>query len=187
MRVGPLIEDFIDAYIGPAALKEEALADGPHEPKALRDEALALLEDVTLEGLEDDRVRWLIGQLRGIECVTARLAGKDIAWSDQVERCFGISTRHVDEELFRASHKRLDEVLPGTGDLSSRYNAWIDAAVVPEETLPRAIEALNAELRRRAAEIVELPPGERVEYETVTGSRGRPSTSTAGTWPASCR
>jgi hypothetical protein len=169
LRVGAHVEDFVDAYFGPAALKEEALAEGPHDPHSLRDEALALLEDVPGEGLEDDRVRWLLGQLRGLECVTARLAGEDIAWTDEVERCFGIRPLQVDEELFRASHKKLDEVLPGSGDVSSRYNAWIDAANVPTETLPRAIEAFNALLRRRAAEIVELPPEERVDFETVSG------------------
>jgi hypothetical protein len=169
LRVGAHVEDFVDAYIGPASLRDAALADGPHDPEALRDEALALLEDATREGLEDDRVAWLIGQLRGIECVAARLAGDDITWSDQVERCFGIRPGHVDEELFRASHERLDEVLPGAGDLSSRYNAWLDSVIVPNQTLPRVLEALSMELRRRTGEIVELPAGERVDYETVTG------------------
>jgi hypothetical protein len=169
LRVGAHVGDFVDAYIGPASLRDAALADGPHDPEALRDEALALLEDATREGLEDDRVEWLIGQLRGIECVAARLAGDDITWSDQVERCFGIRPGHVDEELFRASHERLDEVLPGAGDLSSRYNAWLDSVIVPNQTLPRVLEALSMELRRRTGEIVELPAGERVDYETVTG------------------
>jgi hypothetical protein len=169
LRVGAHVEDFVDAYIGPASLRDAALADGPHDPEALRDEALALLEDATREGLEDDRVEWLIGQLRGIECVAARLAGDDITWSDQVERCFGIRPRHVDEELFRASHERLDEVLRGAGDLRSRYNAWLDSVIVPNQTLPRVLEALSMELRRRTDEIVELPAGERVDYETVTG------------------
>jgi hypothetical protein len=92
---------------------------------------------------------------------------RDIPWSDQVERCFGIRPQHVDEELFRASHRELDAVLPGAGDLSSRYNAWIDAAEVPRPALLRTIEVLSAELRRRAAGLVELPAGERVDYETV--------------------
>lgn len=169
LRVGVHDEDFVDAYIGPAALKEEALADGPHDLHALRDEALALLDDTPRADLESDRVEWLLGQLRGVECVTARLAGEDIAWSDQVERCFGIRPQHVDEALFRASQERLDEALPGAGELSSRYHAWIDATVVPIETLPRAIGALNAALRRGTDRLVELPPGERVHYETVTG------------------
>jgi hypothetical protein len=169
LQVGAHIEDFVDAYIGPAALREEALADGPHDPHRLRDEAVALLEDVPREDLEDDRVRWLLGQLRGLECVTARLAGEDIAWADEVERCLGIRPQHVDEEVFRAGHARLDEVLPGGGDLSSRYNAWLAAANVPAEKLHRAIHDLSGALRRRTAEIVQLPPDERVDYETVTG------------------
>ncbi len=169
LRVGALDEDFVDAYIGPAALMEEALADGPHDPRRLRDEALALIEDVPGEGLEDDRVAWLLGQLRGIECMTARLAGEDLPWTEQVERCFGIRPQHVDEDLFRASHEELDAALPGSGDLSSRYQAWIEAAEVPREDLPRVVEVLSAELRRRSAGIVELPPGERVDYEPVTG------------------
>ena len=101
--------------------------------------------------------------------VAVGLAGDDITWSDRVERCFGIRPRHVDEELFRASHEQLDDILPGAGDLSSRYNAWLDSVVVPNETLPRVVEALSTELRRRTGEIVELPAGERVDYETVTG------------------
>lgn len=169
LRVGAHIEDFVDAYFGPAALQEEALAEGPHDPHSLRYEALALWDDAPRQGLEDDRVRWLLGQLRALECVTARLAGEDIAWAEEVERCFGIRPLHVDEELFRASHKNLDEVLPGSGDVSTRYNAWIDAANVPREMLPRAIEAVSAALRRRTVEIVDLPPEERVHYETVVG------------------
>lgn len=168
-QVDAHIEDFVDAYFGPAALKDDALAGGPRDPQGLRDEALALLEDVPGEDLEEDRVRWMLGQLRGLECVTARLAGEDIAWTDEVERCFGIRPRHVDEEQFRASHENLDQALPGSGDVSSRYNAWMDAATVPGEKIARAIETLSAALRRRAAAIVELPPEERVDYETITG------------------
>jgi hypothetical protein len=167
--VGEHVEDFVDAYFGPAALKQEVLAGAPHDPHSLRDEALALSEDAPGEGLEDDRVQWLLGQLRGIECVTARLAGEDITWADEVERCFRIRPLQVDEEFVRASHERLDDVLPGSSDLSSRYNAWLDAANVPRETLPHAIDILSGELRRRAAGIVDLPPDERVDYETVRG------------------
>jgi hypothetical protein len=76
---------------------------------------------------------------------------------------------HVDEETFRASHKKLDDLLPGSGDVSTRYNSWLDAASVPKETISRAIDAFTAALRRRTAEIVELPSAERVEFETVRG------------------
>jgi hypothetical protein len=167
--VGAHVEDLVDAYFGPDVLRERALEGAPHDPQALRDEALALLEETPGSGLEDDRVRWLLGQLRGLECVTARLAGEEIAWSDEVERCFGVRPVHVDEDVFRASHGRLDAALPGSGDLRTRYNAWLDATNVPNEAIPRVLEVLHRELRRRAAGIVELPPGEHLDYETLRG------------------
>jgi hypothetical protein len=169
LRVGAHVEDFVDAYIGPPALEQQIAAEEPHDPPRLRDEALALLEELPDEDLEEDRVRWLRAQLRAIECVTAGLAGEEIGWSDEAERCFGIRPHHVDEDVFRAGHDKLNEALPGSGDLSSRYNAWIDAAEVPRETVPRAIEALSAELRRRTHELVDLPSGEGVDYKSVTG------------------
>jgi hypothetical protein len=163
------IEDFVDAYFGPPTWRREVLAEGPRDPGALHDDALALLEDVPREGLEDDRVEWLLGQVRGLECVTARLAGEEVAWSDEVERCLGFRPQHVDEQSFRESHRKLDAALPGTGGLAGRYNAWLDAAVVPADRVLQALERLSASFRRRTERIVEPPPGERVGYETVTG------------------
>lgn len=169
LEVGAHLEDFVDAFIGPAALKQEVSDAGPVDPAILRDEALALLDETPAADLEDDRVRWLTGQLRAVECVAARLAGEDVSWSDEVERCFGIRPQHVDEKVFRASHARLDEVLPGNGALSPRYNAWRDASNIPHDALGPAIDVMGAELRRRAGELVDLPSGERVEWETVSG------------------
>ena len=167
LQVGEHVEGFVDAYIGPDDLRATALAVGTLDPQELRDEALALLDEVEGGDLEDDRKRWFQGQLHGIECVTARLAGEDVSWSDEVERCFGVRPVHVDEDVFRASHKKLDKALPGNGNLNKRYNAWLDASQVPRETLPRAIDVLSTELRRRAGGLVELPTGESVDYETI--------------------
>lgn len=36
--LGTHVEDFVDAYIGSATLREKALADGAADPRALRDE-----------------------------------------------------------------------------------------------------------------------------------------------------
>ena len=169
LRVGELVEDFVDAYVGPRVLRDEALADGPHDPASLRDEARTLLEAAPRADLEDDRVRWLRGQVRGLECVTARLAGEAVTWSDQVEQCFGMRPQHVDEQEFRSSHRRLDAVLPGSGDLARRYNAWLEGAEIPRESTLRAIGLLTPALRRRTAAVVDLPVGEHADFEPVTG------------------
>ena len=167
LQVGEHIEGFVDAYIGPSSLQDQATSEGRRDPKRLHDETLALLDELDDVDLEGDRKRWLLGQLRGVECVTALLAGEEIAWSDEVERCFGIRPSYVGEDAFRASHEKLDDALPGNGDLNARYNAWLDASQVPRETLPAAIDVLSAELRRRAGEVVSLPAGESVDYEAI--------------------
>jgi hypothetical protein len=168
LRVGQHLEDFVDSYIGPDALKQEIASEDQVDPQKLHDEAAVLLDALPDEDLEADRAEWLLGQLRALECVTARLAGEEISWSDEVERCFGIRPAHVDESLLRESQKKLDEVLPGNGDLSARYNGWLEATSVPQESLSRAIETIAPELRRRTGHFVELPSGEGVEWETVT-------------------
>jgi hypothetical protein len=161
------VDGFVDAYFGPAELRERIGAEERVPPPALRDAAAALLQELPHADLEPDRIGWLTGQLRGVECVASRLAGEEIAWSDEVERCFGVRPRHVDEETFRASHRALDEALPGGGDLRSRYNAWVDAGNLPAEARPRVLERLTGAFRRRTARILELPGGEGVEYEMV--------------------
>ena len=169
LRLDAHVDGFVDAYFGPAELRTRIGAEEPVDPPILRDEAAALLEGLPNADLEPDRIRWLTGQLRGIECVASRLAGDEIAWSDEVERCFGIRPRHVDEEAFRVSHRALDEVLPAGGDLRSRYNAWLDSGNLPADARPRVIESLTDALRHRTTRIVELPSSETIEYETVRG------------------
>jgi hypothetical protein len=169
LRMDAHIEGFVDAYVGPPEVKERIASEEPRDPRSLRDDAFKLLDEVLEAGLERDRVRWLSGQLRGIACAAERLAGEDIAWSDEVERCFGIRPRHVEEDVLRTSHRALDDVLPGAGDLRARYNAWIDSLVVPREHLLRTIDSLSSELRRRTSAIVDLPPSEEVGFETVEG------------------
>ncbi len=169
LQVDAHIEDFVDAYVGPAAIREAAAAEGPVDPHRLHDETLALLEDTPGTDLAEDRVAWLLAQLRGLECVTARLGGEEVSWSEEVERCLGIRPEPTDEAEFRESHARLDAALPGSGDLAGRYQAWLNETNVPREMTHRALQALGSALRRRTARIVALPDGEGVDYETVAG------------------
>ena len=90
LRVGRHVEDFIDAYIGPAEWERSVGAEEPVDPSALRDEAQLLLDGLDGADLEEDRRRWLQGQLVGLECVTARMSGEEIAWTDEFTNLLGI-------------------------------------------------------------------------------------------------
>ena len=168
LRVGRHVDGFVDAYIGPPEWKAFADAEEPIDPKGLHDEALLLRDGLEIADLEPDRRRWLRGQLDAIECVTARLAGDDIGWADEVERCLGARPSRIETSIFEDVHRRLNEALPGTGGLRERYVAWDERNVVPREQIAPALERLKEVLGPRAHALAPLPADEFVTYELVS-------------------
>jgi hypothetical protein len=74
----------------------------------------------------------------------------------------------VPEDELSEAHKRIDEVLPGSGPLAERYVAWREQQVVPVDVLGRAVDSLAEDFRDRTDKAFGLPEGERVEFELVT-------------------
>jgi hypothetical protein len=169
LRVEPHIDGFVDAYFGPPGWKEEIAAEAPADPAELRDEAAALLVELDGAGLEEDRVRWLRGQLEALECATARLAGAEMAWADEVERSFGVRPRRTDTAAFVEAHARLDAALPGPGSVRDRFLAWEKGNAVPRDVLVPALERLKDALGPRAHALASMPAEESVAYELVSG------------------
>ncbi len=168
LRVDRHVDGFVDAYVGPSEWREVAAAEEPVDPARLRDEAAALLDALDGADLEDDRRRWLRGQLEGVECVASRLAGAELRWSDEVERCLGVRPRRTDTSVFEAAHGRLDEVLPGAGTIAARHQRWESENAVPREKLVPALERLKGVLVPAARALAPLPEDESVTYELVS-------------------
>jgi hypothetical protein len=169
LRVDRHVEDFVDAYVGPTEWQRSVASEDPVDPARLRDEANLLVDAIDAADLEPDRRRWLRGQLVAIACITGRLAGEVFAWADEVERCLGVPPTRTDDDVIASVHRRLDETLPGSGDLRERYNAWDVRNAVPRERLVAALERLNDVLRPRAQELAAMPREESVAYELVSG------------------
>lgn len=167
LRLGRHVDGYVDAYYGPERLSEQADAEDPVPPAELAAEAATLRAEAA--SIEDPaRRRWLDAQLLGAETAARRLAGEEIDYVDEVERCFGIRPERTPEERFEAAHEQLDAALPGGGELSDRYQAWLETQVVPAELVRPAIDVLRTELRERTRTLVDLPEGEDVESELVS-------------------
>lgn len=156
LRLGKHIDGFVDAYYGPAGLAEQADAA---DPAQLARDAAALREQAGSE--------FLRAQLLGCETTARRLAGEPIGWAEEVEKCYGVTPVHTDESQFERAHARLDEALPGNGDLGARYRAWTETQAVPGDKLLAVTRAFEERLRTRSAELVGLPDGESTELEAV--------------------
>jgi hypothetical protein len=169
LRVGRHIDGLIDAYIGPAEWQQPIAAEEPVDPRRLRNEAQLLLEGLGDADLQEDRRRWLRGQLEALECATARLSGEEIPWTDEVERCLGVRPTRTGTRVFEDVHRRLDEALPGSGTVRQRFIGWDESSAVPREKLVPALERLKEVLGPQAHALAPMPPEESVTYELVSG------------------
>ncbi len=182
LRLGRHIDGMVDAYYGPPALRARVDAAPPPPPAQLVDDVRLLLSRVDADapldpetgagggdGSASARRHWLRAQLVGLLTTARKLAGEEIGYADEVEACYGVRPGRVDEEVLLAAHRRLDEVLPGSGPLGERLVAWREAHAVPVEKLRPAIDSLAEDLRHRTRTLFGLPPGEHVEFELVTG------------------
>jgi hypothetical protein len=173
LRLGLQLDEhvggIVDSYFGPAELAAEVKAAPPVDPPELVAEAESLLDE-----LEDG---WLYDQVLGVRTFAGVLAGEQIAYADEVERCYGVRPQFTDEAVFAAAHEELDALLPGEGPLARRFEDWGKATQVPDDQVEPTVAALIETGRAWTAERVALPEGEEVVLEAV---RDKP-------WLAYCR
>jgi len=182
LRLGRHIDGMVDAYYGPAARSAAVEQEPVHPPEQLVAEARALLATIDAgepldpaasgpgpeDGSAPARRHWLRAQVVGLLTTARKVAGESIGYADEVESCYGVRPTRVDEEVLLEAHRRLDEVLPGSGDLAERLVAWRESHAVPVDSLRPAIDSLAEDLRHRTRTLFGLPDGERVEFELVS-------------------
>src|SRR5262245_15655572 len=160
LRLGRHVDGLVDAYYGPPELKLEVDSEPLRDPALLVGDAESILEAT------DDH--WLAAQLFGLETVARKLAGEEIPYLDEVERCYGIRPELMPETTFEQAHADLDRALPGAGSVAERYQAWREDNPVPRELLGGALESIAQDLREHARDLFELPDGEDAELDFVT-------------------
>jgi hypothetical protein len=169
LRLDRHIPGYVDAYTGPSALRDAIAAEKVREPAGLLDDAGELAQELGELGYPATRQQFLEKQLRAMEALVRKLQGEDLSYRQEVGLFFDITPPKVAEETFLAAHAELDKLLPGEGPLVERLTAYRDQFIVPKETARKLIHAALPELRRRTQALVELPPGEQVEIDLVSG------------------
>jgi hypothetical protein len=169
LALGRHIDGLVDAYYGPPELAARVAAEPIRPPAELEGRARRLLADlIAAAELDAPRRHFLAAQVEGLRTTAAKLAGQPIGYVDEVEACYGVRPQMAPEDSFAAAHRRLDEVLPGSGPLAERYVAWREAQAVPPDKLRPAIDSLAEDLRARTAALWGLPEDEHVDFDLVT-------------------
>lgn len=175
LALGRHVDGLVDSYYGPADVAARVTAEPLRPPVRLADEGRRLLADldagVPLDdagGEDPGRRAWLRAQVLGLFTTARVLAGDDIAYEDEVERCYGVRPRPIPEDVIESAHRRLAEALPGDGALADRLIAWRESHAVAPDVLPSAISSLAEDFRQRTVQLFGLPDGEHIEFQLVT-------------------
>lgn len=161
--------NFVDAYYGPEALREEALR--AEWPLAEIDKRAAVLE-VDLRrlpaidaGVADAelltlRRTYVARQLNALRARIRMLQGQRFPFDEESRELYDAVAPRNDEASFQATLDAIAAKVGGAGDLPARYAAFKQAFVVPPDRLDAVFTAAIAECRRRTLAHVTLPPGE---------------------------
>jgi hypothetical protein len=163
--------DYVDAYYGPPEWRTAAQAE-KRPLDAIRSDAERLLARLKqLPKAKDEAValrhEYLTRQLEALVTRVDMLAGTKLSFEAESRALYNAVAPVTPEEQFMQVQARLATLLPGSGGLADRYEAYRKRFVIPPERLASVFDAAIAECRRRTLPHVDLPAGETFTVEYV--------------------
>ena len=173
LRLGLHDADYVDAYHGPAAWRQEVERDQTDLAGILA-QAQKLLNDLAATAVPGDpmlalRHNYLSKQLKSLAARASFLNGEKMSFDEECARLYDAVPPTYDAAHFQNLIAELDGLLPGEGGVQERLEHYRDGFVITKEKLGAVFDAAIAEGRRRTALHIPLPETENFVVEYVTG------------------
>jgi hypothetical protein len=169
LALGRHDQNFVDAYYGPPAFRDEVdreqwtLAD-INKRAAVLEVDLRRLPAVADQApdAEMSRLRraYLARQLNALRARILMLEGRRFPFDEESRELYDAVAPRNDEASFQTAIDAIGERIGGTGDLAARYATFKQAFVIPPDKLDVVFQAAIGECRRRTEANIALPTGE---------------------------
>jgi len=175
LEIGEKEEGYIDAYYGPPELQARAKAEAANlSPADLAKRVQALQGRVTAlpadgDSLDARRVRFLAAQLTAAATRLRMMQGEKLSFADEAKGLFGVVPDIKPIESYDPVLAKIETLVPGTGPLPERMEAFQNRFNIPTDRLKPVFDAAIAECKRRTLEHIALPKNESFQLEFVTG------------------
>lgn len=173
LAIGQYDNSFVDAYYGPDSLQPKTTKAAVFPKDSLLASVDQLLTDMKtfIAGEKNDtlinRAKWMSAQLvaygRRIKIFSGEYASFDVESKD----LFGVVAPIHPESYFKALVTKLDSVLPGKGDIPTRFQALANRFIIPKNKLDTVFKTAIAECRKRTLAHYPLPANEDFKLEYV--------------------
>ena len=167
LRFDRIEEGYVDSYTGDPSLRATVAAEPPPEPAELARRAGRLIDELP-GSLDAQRADYIAAHLRALACAGRKFAGEDVGFVQEVHDYFDVDIVKGDPDQYREAHRKLDEVLGGSGSLADRMQTYRSGEEIPPERLEECIHAFSSALRDRVRADFPLPDVETIVYEIVT-------------------
>ncbi len=166
-------DNHVDAWFGPQELEQAAEAKrlslaSIHDRAGVMAELLYNWPATDGESGEAMRAANLLGRLRALMTRIDINQGLLSSFDEESRRLFGATAPDYDAAHFVELLENIDDLLPGSGDLSERVNEFQGRFIIPADRIADVFDAAIAECRRRTLEHIELPENESFRLEYVT-------------------
>ncbi len=172
LALGQHDADYVDAYYGPAEWRAEVEAEAP-SLDVIRSRGEELLDSLVAMPSPDDELdqlhlSYLRTQVSSLIARTRMLSGERLSFDEESQALYDAVAPTNSEEYFQEIIAGLETLLPGTGSVAERYNAFRANFVIPTEKLDTVFRAAINACRERTERFLELPEGENFVVEYVT-------------------
>ena len=178
LEIGLYRPEYVDAYYGPKNWKPDKSTRQDIDStliSSLNNKAddllngLDELSEYNATELETLRYRFLYKQLLSIKGMIAIISGAEFTFEKEAQILYDANSPRYDKEHTAAILKKLDDILPGKGNLGGRYNRFINQFIIPREKIDAVFDLTMNECRKRTLEHIALPESEKFEVEYVSG------------------
>jgi hypothetical protein len=173
LEIGEREEGYVDAYYGPPEWREAARA----HPRTVEQLAAAAADlssraaamSVPAGSSEARRLAFLIAQLTAAQTRLRMIQGERLSFADEARGLYGVAPEIRPLSEYDPILARIERLVPGSGPLADRVDAFQARFVVPRDRLDAVMRAAIDECRRRTLAHIALPEGEHFTLEFVTG------------------
>jgi hypothetical protein len=172
LEIGEHEPGYVDAYYGPAEWAEAAQTNLRSVPQ-LMEAAASLtrrLEQTPVSTSDPalvQRRKYLLAHVAAAEARLRMIAGERMSFADEAEALFGVRPELQPLSSFDPVLEAIDALLPGTGSLTERVDAFRSQYVIPKDRLQAVMDAAIAECRARTVRHIRLPANERFTLSFV--------------------
>ncbi len=171
-KIGEHDPNYVDAYFGPDSLKTEALA-GKAELKDIAKEAQDLIDKLGKLKFDwqkvelKNRVKYLKRMLESAIARIQFLDGKKMSFDEESKALYDAVSPTFPEEHYAKLIEELEDILPGKGDIATRFNDFRNKYIIPKEKVSVVFNAAIEEGKKRTSQYLNLPEGENFKVEYV--------------------